>query len=118
MELGELEQAEKSLRELATREPGRNDIVPGAARLALAGLLRRRGAPGEAVSEYEKALASPARSLPEDHLLFGLAGALEEAGRTRDAAAAYGRVVNEHPDSRYAQDARARADYLKLAAKG
>jgi tetratricopeptide (TPR) repeat protein len=118
IELGELEAAEKGLREVVARDSGGKDIVAASARLALAGLLRRKGAAAEAVSEYEKALGSPASPLPEDHLLFALAGALEEAGRSGEASAAYRRVVNEHPDSRYAQDARARADYLKPAAKG
>jgi len=119
VELGELDQAEADLRALAQASGGASaELIRELARLALAETLRRQGQPGEAVTEYEKALAVPSPPIPTDHVLFEMAGALEEAGQLEQAAKVYRRVVDEHPDSRYATDARTRSEYLSLGAKG
>jgi tetratricopeptide (TPR) repeat protein len=119
VELGETEQAESELRALAQASGGAaGELMSELARLALAETLRSQGQPGEAVTEYEKALAVSSPPIPRDHVLFEMAGALEEAGQLEQAAQVYRRVVDEHPDSRYAQGARTRAEYLSLGAKG
>jgi tetratricopeptide (TPR) repeat protein len=117
VELGQTAEAEKGLREIAARkEPG--TLEPALARLALADLLRRSGRTDLAVDAYKQILDDPTTPLPRDHALMSLAGALEEARRLAESRAAYRRLVEEHPDSVYASEARARAERLETAAEG
>ncbi len=114
IDLGDYATAERDLREIAKGDPRRRP-EPSLARLALAGLLARKGSFDEAVNEYKAILAEPASSLPKDHVLISLAATLEKAGRPEEAAAAFRQVVQEFPTGPYAAEARTRSDYLKLA---
>jgi tetratricopeptide (TPR) repeat protein len=115
LELGERDKAEPVLREIA--EKGKTGAMESAlAELALARIERAQGGAAPAIVRYEKLLGTQSVGLPRDYLLMSLAAALEEAGRPKDAAAGFRRVVEETPSSPFAGDARSRAQYLKLAA--
>ncbi len=117
IELGDLEPARKDLQALAAEARGSSGpLQAGLARLALAGLARRQKQFDQAVQAYEALLADPSSPLPRDYVIFALAQTLEEAGRTKDAAATFRRLVDEQPQSPFASQARSQADYLKLAA--
>jgi tetratricopeptide (TPR) repeat protein len=117
IDLGDIDPAQKELRDLATRTGGPSASLEAAlARLALAGLARRQKQLGEAIQTYEAILADASTALPRDYVLFALAETLDEAGRVKEAAAAFRRLVDEQPQSAFASEARSRADYLKLAA--
>jgi tetratricopeptide (TPR) repeat protein len=117
VELGQLDAAEQNLREVAARKVSASGpIEPALARLALAGVSRRKGALDAAVSGYRELLADPSGAVPKDYVLVALAGTLEQAGRLAEAAATFRRVVDEYPQSPFAGDARTRAEYLKAAA--
>lgn len=117
VELGELDAAEQNLREVASRKVSASGPVePALARLALAGVSRRKGALDAAVNGYRELLADASAALPKDYVLIALAGTLEQSGRLAEAATTFRRVVDEYPQSPFAGDARARAEYLKTAA--
>jgi tetratricopeptide (TPR) repeat protein len=113
MELGQYDDAEKSLRELQTG--GKNDLVPDLARMTLAGLYRRIGETDQAVEIYRGIVSSPDTNVPRDEALQSLAATLDEAGRYGEARATYRELVEHFPASVYAPGARARADYLETA---
>lgn len=117
VELGDLDAAEQNLREVAARKVSSSGpIEPALARLALAGVSRRKGALDAAATGYRELLADASAALPKDYVLVSLAGTLEQAGRLAEAATTFRRVVDEYPQSPFAGDARARAEYLKAAA--
>jgi tetratricopeptide (TPR) repeat protein len=113
MELGQYDDAEKSLREL--QAGGKDELVPDLARMALAGLYRRRGETDRAVEIYRGIVSSPDTNLARDQALRGLAATLDESGRHVEAREAYRELVEHFPASVYAPSARARADYLETA---
>jgi tetratricopeptide (TPR) repeat protein len=115
IELGEREKAESVLRELAERKRA-GEMVPGLADIALARVEQAPGKPDQAIAAYEKLAGQPSNGLPRDYVLMSLATALEAAGRFSEAAANFRRIVDEMPTSPFADEARSRADYLKLAA--
>jgi tetratricopeptide (TPR) repeat protein len=114
IELGELDAAEKTLTDLASRHE-KDDLVPSLARLALADVFRRRGQPQKAVEAYRRMLDDSSFLLPRDHVLLKLAGTLEETNDLKEARASYERLVQDYPGSVYAGEARQRADYLQSA---
>jgi tetratricopeptide (TPR) repeat protein len=113
MELGQYDDAEKSLREL--QGGGKDELVPDLARMTLAGLYRLRGDTDQAVEVYRGIVSSPDTNLPRDEALHSLASTLDDAGRYVEAREAYRELVEHFPASVYAPDARARADYLQTA---
>jgi tetratricopeptide (TPR) repeat protein len=113
MELGQYDDAEKSLRELQVG--GKDELVPDLARMTLAGLYRRRGDTDQAVEIYRGIVSNPDTNLPRDEALRSLAATLDEAGRYVEAREAYRELVEHFPASVYAPDARARVDYLETA---
>lgn len=115
IELGEREKAESILRELAERQRA-GEAGPGLAELALARIEQAPGKSDQAIARYGKLVDQQSKELPRDYVLMSLATALEDAGRFSEAAANFRRVVDEMPASPFADEARSRADYLKLAA--
>ena len=115
IELGHRDKAAGALRELTEKQKA------GAAGTELAELVLARlecmpGKYDQAISRYRQILDRRASVLPRDYVLMRLAEAFQEAGRLADAAATFSRVVDEMPASPFAEDARGRAEYLKLAA--
>jgi tetratricopeptide (TPR) repeat protein len=114
IELGQLDEAEKSLTELAAG-PDPQSLEPSMARLALAEIDQRRGRVDEAVAAYER-LVDDASDVPRDCALMRLSEVLEHANRTDEAVRSYRRLYEEFPTSVYAQGARQRVEYLTGAA--
>lgn len=111
LELGKLKEAEEALKQIAAqKEP--DAIEPRMARLRIAEIVLRDGRAKDAVAFYKGLIEDPASGLPKDRLLFGLAESLEAAGDKLEARRAYSDLVNRHPQSPYAQDARQKVDAL------
>ncbi len=111
-DLGQLKEAEAALKEIAAlRDPGA--IEPAMARLRLAEIvLQQPGRGKDAAAFYKSLIEDDASGIPKDRLLFGLAESLESAGEKLEARRAYGDLMNRHPQSPYAQDARQKVDAL------
>ncbi len=110
VELGQHAEAEKALKEIQTLGGG---LEPELARMALAGLYRRRGEVDKAVEVYRGLATNPTASVPRDFALLSAAQALEDAKRWPEARAAYRQVFEDFPASVFASEARARALYLQ-----
>lgn len=109
--LGQVKEAEEVLKQIAAlRDPGA--IEPSMARLQVAELVLRDGRAKDAANFYKALIADEASGLPKDRLLFGLAESLEASGEKLEARRAYSDLVNRHPQSPYAQDARQKMDAL------
>lgn len=61
-----------------------------------------------AVRDYKKALAIPANGLPEDKTIFDLATALVRMGEWAEGADYFNRLINDYPQSDYAERAQER----------
>ena len=112
VELGQLKEAESALKAIAAlRDSGA--IEPAMARLRVAEVILQQPGRGKDAADYYKSLISDdASGLPKDRLLFGLAESLESAGEKLEARRAYTDLMNRHPQSPYAQDARQKLDAL------
>lgn len=110
VQLGETAEAEKALTEVAAGD--RAQIETGLARLALGDLYRRTGRFDQAVASYQQLAEEANVTVPRDHVLMALSGALEDAKRLPEAGAAYRRVADEFPQGPYADEARQRAELL------
>jgi len=110
IELGQYAEAEKSLKEIQARGDG---LEPELARVALAGLYRRRGQVDKAVEAYRGLATNPSANVPRDFALLCAAETLEDARRWAEARSTYRQLVEQFPASVYAAQARTRADYLQ-----
>lgn len=110
LELGQNAEAEKALKEIQSQGGG---LEPELARVALANLYRRTGQVDKAVEAYRGLATNPAANVPRDFALLSAAQTLEDAKRWAEARAAYRQVFEDFPASVYAQEARARAEYLQ-----
>jgi hypothetical protein len=75
--------------------------MAAAARVNLWKLDRGEGKAQAVADEIQKILAADDRPLPDDVLLYQLALAYEALGKSDEEAAAYRRIVDEHPQSPY-----------------
>jgi tetratricopeptide (TPR) repeat protein len=114
IQLGELEQAEPLLSEVAARKD-LGTVEPALALVALAGAYRAEGRYDDAVETWRRLLDDPASPLPKDQALMQLAENLERAERLPEARAHYERLTHEHPMSPHAAAARQRASDLERA---
>ena len=112
IELGQHDEAEKALREIAARQQD-DALEPALARLALADLQARRGQVDAAVDAYKQIAADTGFPLPRDQAQLSLAKLYEQAGKPADAAAAYRELVEKFPASTYVMEARRRAEFLQ-----
>jgi predicted negative regulator of RcsB-dependent stress response len=112
-EMGQISQAEELLKPIAALRDA-STIEPALARLRLAELALQAGRAKDAASAYEALIKDDASGLPKDRLVFGLAEALDAAGDRAAARQAYTDLVNRHPQSPYAQDARLKMDALAV----
>ena len=111
VELGRFKEAEEALKPIAALRDT-DALEPSMARLRIAELVLRDGRPRDAANFYKGLIEDQASGLPKDRLLFGLAESLEAAGEKLEARRAYSDLVNRHPQSPYAQDARQKVDAL------
>ena len=102
--LGKFADAEKSFQQVIDR--GGAGIYAPSARLALAETLAQQGKYDDAIKRLTDLAADRDGALPVDGILMQLARTSAKAGKRQDAKAAYKRVVDEFPDSFYANDAR------------
>jgi TolA-binding protein len=102
--LGRMADAERAFQDVIDR--GGSSIYATSARLGLAETLAAQGKHDEAIRRFTDLAADRDGSLPIDGVLMQLARTSEKAGKKDDARAAYRRVVDEFPDSAYAQEAR------------
>ncbi len=68
-----------------------------------------QGEAGEAIALYQKLLAKYPHYERNDQVLYQLARAYDELGMTEKATATMGRIVKEHPKSRYVDEVRFRS---------
>ena len=116
IELGQHQEAEKALAEVAARRD--EALEASLARLALADLERRRGNVDKALAAYRQMVDDASLGVPRDHVLMSLSTALEDAQRLGEARQAYQRLADEFPSSVYASEARRRAEFLKEPVAG
>lgn len=83
-----------------------DDLLAVSVRLNLIRLDRQEGRGEEVAARLEDDLAAGRHDLPEDVLLFELALTLDELGRGDDARDYYQRLLDDHPRSPYAAEAR------------
>ena len=117
LQTGDQARAEKDLQELSAGG-GKDNLVKGLARLALAEAYRQRGDVEKAAAGYRQVADDAASDIPRDHALMRLGSLLEDARRYQEAGSAYRRVVEEFPNSVYVTDARRRALALDPAGRG
>ena len=108
--LGRFPEAEKAFQ--AVIEPGGSSIYVASAKLALAETLSMAGRHDDAIKHLTDLAADRDGALPVDGVLMQLARASMKAGKTRDARATYKRVVDEFPQSVYANEARQQLSLL------
>jgi superkiller protein 3 len=96
--LGEVEAAQQALTRAAELEAGPR--LTAEARTVLAEIARRSGDLDAAAESYTRALDADPRFGPA---VSGLAGLLGQAGRYRESATLYRRLVEEQPDNRMAR---------------
>lgn len=88
------------------RDHDNDDILTMSVRLDLIRLDREEGKGEEVVAELESELESAEKTLPEDAILYELARTLETLDRGGEAREYYQRILDDHPQSPYAADAR------------
>lgn len=81
-------------------------ILALSVRLNLLRLDRANGKAAEVAETLEKELASPAKSLPEDVILYELAATREMMGEKEASLSLYQRIIDEYPQSPYVERAR------------
>lgn len=104
MALGRFADAERSF--LQVIDKGGSSIYVPSARMALAETLSQQGKYDDAIKRLTDLSGDRDGALPVDGILMQLARTNAKAGKTQDAKATYKRVVDEFPDSMYADDAR------------
>jgi predicted negative regulator of RcsB-dependent stress response len=83
-----------------------SSIYAPMARLGLATVMLSAGQNDQGLKALEDLAAQRDGAVPVDGVLMQLAGAYQKLGKSAEARTTYKRVVDEFPDSPYAQDAR------------
>jgi len=86
------------------------------ARLGLAEAQVRSGQYEQAITTFKELAQRKDGSLPVDGILMELGRAYRDAGKPAEAQQTFNRLVEEYPDSPFAQEARRELDALKKAA--
>jgi tetratricopeptide (TPR) repeat protein len=104
---GNLEEARAHWQEYLDSSPG--TLLAVSVELNVLALDRAQGKLEEVAAGLQKQLDdTAARSLPEDVVLFELAKTLDELGRDAEAQESFQRLVDDHPRSPFALEARQR----------
>jgi tetratricopeptide (TPR) repeat protein len=114
-QVGRRADAEREFKAVADKDTG---LYGRMARLGLAELQLQGGQYDAAIQTFRDALARTDSDLPSDGLLMQLGRTYLLAGKKTEALQSFTRVVDEHPQSLYAGEARREADALKAAAPG
>lgn len=113
-ESGKPDDAEQEYR--AVIERAGSGLYAEMARLGLAEVQVQKGQFDPAIATFKEMAARADGGLPVDGLLMQLGRAYALAGRNGEARQAYQRVIDEHPESIYATEARREAEALKAKA--
>lgn len=97
------------------RRAGPNTLYGRMARLGKADAQAKSGQIDSAIVTWKEMVAQDAAELPVDAILIELARAYVAKGSTADAKRTFTQIVDQHPDSPYAQEARAGLDGLNGA---
>jgi len=107
---GDLDAAQTRWRDAMAESEG--TLLAGRLQMSLINLSKGRGEYEAVIEELRGFLSSNKSGLPEDVVLFELAGALAQAGRPDEARATYDRLIEERGTSVYAAEARLKLDQL------
>ena len=102
--LGRLNEAHQAYQNVVDK--GGNTIYASMAKLGLATTMLAEGQSDQAIKTYQDLAAVRDGDVPVDGVLMQLAKAYEKTGKKAEARTTYKRVVDEFPDSPYAQAAR------------
>ena len=104
LSLGRASEAEKAYQTVIDR--GGSTVYGAMAHLGLATAMLASGQNDQAIKALEDLSAQRDGIVPVDGVLMQLASAYQKLGKNAEARTTYKRVVDEFPDSPYAQDAR------------
>jgi tetratricopeptide (TPR) repeat protein len=110
--LGRHEDAIKQFDEVATRA-GSGSVYGRMARLGKADAQARAGQLDAAIATWKEMAGVNSPDYPTDAILMELARAYAQKGDKEEARKAFTQVVDQHPDSPYAPQARAELENLK-----
>jgi TolA-binding protein len=110
--LGRLPEAQQAFEDV-TRRAGANALYGRMARLGQAEVQTKAGKLDDAIATLKGLADGPDSELPVDALLMELAQAYTAKGNLDDARKTYTQIVEQHPDSPYAADARTEIDAIK-----
>lgn len=110
-ELGKHNEATAAYDEVIAR--GGDSLYGRMARLGKAEEQARAGQHDAAIAIYQELAGQADSDLPVDAILMQLARTYAAAGKTDEAQKTFTRVVDEHPDSPYATEARQELETLK-----
>ena len=98
-----------------TKRSGANSLYGRMARLGKADSQARAGQLDAAITTWKTMVTQDAANLPVDAILIELGRAYVTKGNTAEAKQAFTQIVDQHPDSPYAQEARTSLDSLSSA---
>jgi predicted negative regulator of RcsB-dependent stress response len=107
---GALEDARSQWNEFLSRHE--NDALAASVERNLISLDRAEGKSEELAERLRAVLANGSSALGEDSVLFELARTLEDLGQVEGAREIYARLLDEHPTSAFADEARERSSAL------
>jgi hypothetical protein len=98
-----------------TKRSGSNSLYGRMARLGKADAQARAGQLDAAITTWKTMVTQDSANLPVDAILIELGRAYVTKGNTAEAKQAFMQIVDQHPDSPYAQEARTSLDSLSSA---
>jgi TolA-binding protein len=110
--MGRNDEAIKAFSDVVSRAP-RDSIYSRMARMGLADTQTRSGQYDAAITSWRELADDTTADLPTDAILLELARAHAAKGDTNEARKVFQRLLDEHPLSQYASDARQELDNLK-----
>lgn len=113
--LGNTAEAEKAYQAVIDRAG--DGLYGQMSKLGLAEAYARAGQYEQAITAYKELAQRKDGQLPIDGILIELGRTYRDAGKGADAQQTFNRIVDEFPDSPFAQDARRELDALKKTAK-
>jgi TolA-binding protein len=113
-ELGRFAEAEQRYREVIAKA-GRSSVYARTARLGLGEVLTAEKKTDEAIATFRELATDSNSQLPLDGVLMQLGRAAMQGGKTDEATRAFTRVVDEFPQSGYANEAKEKLQQLKKA---
>jgi len=98
-----------------TKRAGSNSLYGRMARLGMADAQARAGQLDAAIATWKTMVTQDSAELPVDAILIELGRAYVTKGSTAEAKQTFTQIVDQHPDSPYAQEARTTLETLSSA---